>query len=202
VPVDDKVVTAWNGFMITTLALASRLLDEPRYLEAAEQAAGFVLQQLHDEEDGVLYRDWRDGVRGSTGFNEDYAGLAEGLLSLYRVTGERRWLQRAQGLVERQLALFWDDTHGGFYNTTGDRAGWLREKQLVDGASVSDNGVALHVLLVLGRVTGRREYDDRARQLAAWAMAQLADAPAIMPYTLRAWPRLLDAETASEKSHN
>jgi len=200
VPVDDKVVTAWNGYMITTLALAGRLLDEPRYLKAAEQAAGFMLQQLHDEEDDVLYRDWRDGTRGSAGFNEDYAGLAEGLLSLYRVTGERRWLQRAQGLVEQQLALFWDDTHGGFYNTTGDRAGWLREKRLVDGASVSDNGVSLHVLLTLGRMTGQRKYTDRARQVAAWAMAQLADAPSEMPYTLRAWPRLLDAETASEKS--
>ncbi len=200
VPVDDKVVTAWNGYMITTLALAGRLLDEPRYLEAAEQAAGFMLQQLHDEEDDVLYRDWRDGTRGSAGFNEDYAGLAEGLLSLYRVTGERRWLQRAQGLVEQQLALFWDDTHGGFYNTTGDRAGWLREKRLVDGASVSDNGVSLHVLLTLGRMTGQRKYTDRARQVAAWAMAQLAEAPSEMPYTLRAWPRLLDAETALEKS--
>ncbi len=200
VPVDDKVVTAWNGYMITTLALAGRLLDEPRYLKAAEQAAGFMLQQLHDEEDDVLYRDWRDGTRGSAGFNEDYAGLAEGLLSLYRVTGERRWLQRAQGLVEQQLALFWDDTHGGFYNTTGDRAGWLREKRLVDGASVSDNGVSLHVLLTLGRMTGQRKYTDRARQVAAWAMAQLAEAPSEMPYTLRAWPRLLDAETALEKS--
>ncbi|MGB5259709.1 MAG: thioredoxin domain-containing protein [Gammaproteobacteria bacterium] len=200
VPVDDKVVAAWNGYMITTLALAGRLLDEPRYLQAAEQAAAFVLQQLHDDKDGVLYRDWRDGTRGVAGFNEDYAGLAEALLSLYQVTGEQRWLQRARGLVERQLALFWDDTHGGFYNTPGDRAGWLREKRLADGASVSDNGVALHALLTLGRLTGRGEFTDRARQVAAWAMAQHADDPSSMPYTLRAWPQLLSVETISGKT--
>jgi uncharacterized protein YyaL (SSP411 family) len=202
VPVDDKVVTAWNGYMITTLALAGRLLDEPRYLQAAEQAADFLLQQLYDEKGEVLYRDWRDGTRGVAGFNEDYAGLAEGLLSLYRVTGEQRWLQRAQELVARQLVLFWDDTQGGFYNTPGDRARWLREKRLFDGASVSDNGVALHVLLALGRLAGRPEYTQRAVQLAAWAMAQQADDPSSMPYILRAWPRLLALETASGKTDN
>ena len=199
VPVDDKVVTAWNGHMITTLALAGRLLDEPRYLAAAEQAADFVLQALFDDDRGVLYRDWRDGRRGATGFNADYAGLAEGLLTLYQVSGERRWLQQAQALVERQLALFWDDEQGGFYNTPGDRAGWLREKRLTDGASVSDNGVALHVLLTLHRLTGQDRYLEPARRLAAWATAQQADAPASMSYALRAWPRLLRLETTVEK---
>jgi uncharacterized protein YyaL (SSP411 family) len=198
VPVDDKVVTVWNGYMITTLALAGRLLDEPRYLEAAERAAEFVLENLYDEKEGVLYRDWRDRTRGVAGFNEDYAGLAEGLLTLHRVTGERRWLKRAQGLVDRQVKLFWDDMHGGFYNTTHDRAAWLREKQLVDGASVSDNSVSIHVLLALGQLTGRKDYTERARQTAEWAAAQLDDMPAAMPYALRAWPALLTDNVTEE----
>ncbi|MDX1696903.1 MAG: hypothetical protein R3308_01380, partial [Thiohalobacterales bacterium] len=183
------VITAWNGYMITTLALAGRQLDEPRYLEAAERAAGFVLGQLYD--DGMLYRDWRDGVRGVNGFNEDYAALAEGLLSLYRVTGERRWLTRARALVDRQLELFWDDTRGGFYNSAGGAAAWLRGKQLVDGASVADNAVSVHVLLTLARLTGEQDYRRRARQTAGWAIARLGEAPSDMPYMLRAWPQLL-----------
>ena len=200
VPVDDKVVAAWNGYMITTLALAGRLLDEPRYLAAAVQATRFGVDELMHE--GVLYRDWRNGRRGARGFNADYAALAEALLALYRVSGEQRWLGQVEALVERQLVLFWDTEQGGFYNTPGDRAGWLREKRLSDGASVSDNGVALHVLLALDRFTRQGLYRERARQLAGWAMAQQADAPAEMPYALRVWPRLLALETTEEKKAN
>ena len=198
VPVDDKVVTVWNGYMITTLALAGRLLDEPRYIDAAARTADFLLEKLYDTQDRVLYRDWRAGVRGVAGFNEDYAALAEGLLALHRVTAERRWLQQAMQLVDRQLELFWDKANGGFFNTSAGRAAWLREKGIVDGAAVSDNGMSIHVLLALARLTGQADYRRRARQTAAWAMGQLSDSPSDMPYALRAWPLLL-ADVKDEK---
>ncbi len=191
VPVDDKVVTVWNGYMITTLALAGRLLDEPRYIDAAVRSAEFLFDKLYDRQDRILYRDWRAGVRGVAGFSEDYAALAEGLLALYRVTGERRWLQRARQLADRQVELFWDETNGGFYNAPAGPAAWLREKGIVDGAAVSDNGVSIHVLLALAGLTGQADYRRRARQTAAWAMGQLSDSPSDMPYALRAWPALL-----------
>jgi uncharacterized protein YyaL (SSP411 family) len=198
VPVDDKVVTVWNGYMITTLALAGRLLDEPRYIEAAVRSAAFLLDKLYDSKARILYRDWRAGVRGVAGFNEDYAALAEGLLALYRVTGERRWLKQATQLVDRQLELFWDATNGGFFNTTTVRADWLREKGIVDGAAVSDNGMSIHVLLALARLAGQSVYRQRALETAAWAMGQLFDSPSDMPYALRAWPALL-ADVKNEK---
>ncbi|MDH5470908.1 MAG: thioredoxin domain-containing protein, partial [Gammaproteobacteria bacterium] len=108
-----------------------------------------------------------------------------------RVTGERRWLQRARQLADRQLELFWDETNGGFFNAPAGAAAWLREKGIVDGAVVSDNGVSIHVLLGLARLTGQADYRRRARQIAAWAMGQLSDSPSDMPYALRAWPALL-----------
>ena len=198
VPVDDKVVTAWNGYMITTLALAGRMLDEPRYLEAAVAAAEFIGDRLLDAETGELYRDWRDGVRGVAGFCEDYAALAEALLALYRVSGERGWLRQARGLTDAMLARFWDSRHGGFFNTADDTELWLREKPLVDGASVSANGVALHVLLQLAAFTDQSRYRPLARETAAWAGAQLADAPDTMPYTLIVWPSLVSMSAGSE----
>ena len=191
VPVDDKIVAAWNGYMMTTLAMAGRLLDEPRYIKAAEQVASFVLDQQYDVKRGVLYRDWRDGVRGVPAFNEDYAGIAEGLLMLYKVTGDKQRLQQAMRLADTQLKLFYDDVHGGFFNTSASGDDWLREKRLVDGASVSDNSASIHVLLALGKLTGRKDYVERARQTAAWASAQLARAPSAMPYALLVWPELL-----------
>jgi uncharacterized protein YyaL (SSP411 family) len=190
VPVDDKIVTAWNGYLITTLAQAGHQLGQRHYIEAAARAADFILTSLYDDKTGGLYRDWRAGVRGVPGFSDDYAAVAEGLLMLYRVTGNKRRLQQAQQLVDTQLQLFWDDVAGGFYRTAGNTGFWMREKEAVDGATVSANGVAVHVLLDLARATGNDEYRDRAWQTAAWAGAQLANAPDSMPYLLINWPQL------------
>jgi uncharacterized protein YyaL (SSP411 family) len=191
VPVDDKIVTAWNGYLVTTLAQAGSQLDQRSYIQAAARAADFLLTTLYDDRTGVLYRDWRAGVRGVPGFSEDYAALAEGLLMLYRVTGDRHRLQQAQRLVDTLLQLFWDDVAGGFYRTAGNGGFWIREKEVVDGATVSANGVAVHVLLDLAGATGKEAYRDRAWQTAAWAGAQLEEAPDSMPYLLIRWPRLV-----------
>ena len=190
VPVDDKIVTVWNGFMIETLALAGRLLEEPRYTAAAAAAAGFILDRLYDDGTGVLYRDWRQGVRGVPGFCEDYAALAAGLLALYEASGEPRWLAYARRLADRMLARYQDADHGGFYRSAADSGVWLREKEVSDGASLSVNGVAIQALLDLGRVTEDKRYTDAARRAALWAATQLADAPEAMPSILANWGEL------------
>lgn len=199
VPVDDKIVTVWNGYMITTLASAARLLDDPRYLQAAESAARFIFDKLHDAETGRLFRDWRAGVRGVPGFSEDYAAVAEGLLTLYRVTGAKRWLLRARRLVDTRLQAYWDNDAGGFYGTRPDSELWLREKPAIDGATLTVNGIAVHVLHQLGKLTNEPAYQEMAWQTAAWMGAQLADAPAQMPYALMAWPALMEATKSVEE---
>ena len=198
VPVDDKVVAVWNGYMITTLALAGRLLDEPRYIEAAETTANFVLDGLYDAETGVLYRDWRNGERGVPAFGEDYAGVAEGLLAIYKVTGNKRWLNSAITLVDRLLENFVDKTDGGFFSTAADTELWIREKQASDGATLSANGIAIHVLEQLGELTGDDRYYRQAWEAAAWAGAQLNNSAAAMPYSLIVWDKLLAYNPAVE----
>ena len=193
VPVDDKVVAVWNGYMMTTLALAGRLLDEPRYIRAAEAAASFVLESLYVAEQGVLYRDWRAGERGVPAFSEDYAGVAEGLLAIYRVTGNKRWLNSAITLVEAQLEKFWDSENGGFFSTAADTELWVREKTASDGATLSANGIALHVLQQLSELAGDSRYQRLAWETAAWAGAQLGNTPAAMPYSLILWEDLMAA---------
>jgi uncharacterized protein YyaL (SSP411 family) len=197
IPVDDKIITAWNGFMIDTLAQAGRLLDEPRYTAAAAAAAGFVREQLYDDGTGILYRDWRQGVRGVPGFCEDYAAFAAGLLALYEASDEPRWLATARRLVDRMLERYQDVDHGGFYRTTADSGLWLREKEVGDGASLSVNGVGIQALLALGRVTGDRRYAEAARRAAAWAATQLADTPEAMPSILANWRELLRVQPAA-----
>ena len=190
VPVDDKVVTVWNGYMVTTLALAGRALDEPRYIEAAKMTAGFLLDALHDRKTGVLFRDWRNGVRGVAGFSEDYAALAEGLLALHKVTAEKHWLLMAQDLADKLLVDYWDESMGGFFSSPADTELWVREKEASDGATLSVNSIAVHLLYELARLTKKKGYLDKARKTAAWAGAQLVDSPASMPYLLIVWPQL------------
>ena len=200
VPVDDKVVAVWNGYMMTTLALAGRLLDEPRYIEVAGQTAGFVLNTLFDEKDALLYRDWSDGELGVPGFSEDYAAVSEGLLTLYKVTGNKRWLNAAQTLVDLQLDMFWDRDNGGFFSTPATTELWVREKPASDGATLAVNGVALHLLLQLGELTGQQAYLLYAWQTAAWAAAQLHDGAAAMPYSLIKWNALIELNSAQAKA--
>jgi len=178
--------------------MAGRLLDEPRYIEAATATATFIMDELYADEHGVLYRDWRHGVRGVPGFSDDYAALAQGLLTLFKVTGEKNLLRQARRLVDSQLAAYWDAEYGGFYRTPADTELWLREKEASDGATLSVNGIAVHALLDLGRLTGNRDYTEKAFKTAAWAAAQLQDSPEVMPYLLIRWPELMERPLAGK----
>ena len=111
-----------------------------------QAALSGVLNTLYDDERGVLYRDWRAGERGVPAFSEDYAGVAEGLLALYRVTGDKHWLKRAVALVDGMLQQFWDEDDGGFFSTASDTELWIRKKEIGDGASVNANFVSVVAL--------------------------------------------------------
>jgi len=158
---DDKVVTAWNGLMISALARGSRVLGEARYLAAATRAAEFLERELYDAATGELYRTWREERSAITGFAEDYASLIQGLLDLYEAGFEIRWLQWAERLQRRQDELFWDATRGGYFNTrTGDPAVILRLKDDYDGAEPAANSIAALNLLRLDWMIGT---EDRAQ---------------------------------------
>jgi uncharacterized protein len=203
VPADDKVVTEWNGYLITTLARAGKAMEQSRYLAAAQQAASFILENLYDKDSGVLYRDWRQGVRGVPGFAGDYAALAEAMLALHAATGARRWLVVAQRLTDYLIGQFYNAQQGGFYNTTKDTSLWRRERTVSDDATLSANGMMLHVLPELAQLTGTDSYREIAVQTARWAAALEAAAPYAMPYSLQAWPRLLalDVQQSGAESH-
>jgi len=163
---DDKVLTDWNGLMIAALAKAARVLDEPRYAKAAQQAADFLWDNVRNEE-GRLLKRFRDGEAALPAHLEDYAFMVWGVLDLYESNFEIRNLQRAVELNEQMLEHFWDEEGGGLYFTADDVQGLpVRSKEIYDGAIPSGNSAAILNLLRLARITGRVEWEEKASLIA------------------------------------
>jgi len=158
---DDKVLASWNGLMIGSLAYAGRALSEPRYTQAAQRAADFILDAM--TADGGLLRSYRDGQAKLNAYLDDYAFLAEGLLELHQTTGRPRYLREAERLTDVLLARFRDSAGGGFFFTAdGHEDLLLRSKDPFDRAIPSGNSVAAGVLTTLGRLTDRSRYAEQA----------------------------------------
>ncbi len=163
---DDKVITAWNGMMISAMAEAGRVFDVPRYRDAAQRASHFLLTRL-SKPDGRLLRTYRAGTAHLDAYLEDYAYFAEGLIETYEAGGDERYLLAAVRLVERILEDFADGKHGGFFTTaTGHEALIMRSREGPDGATPSGNAVAASVLARLAYHFDRDEF----RQAAAAAV--------------------------------
>jgi hypothetical protein len=159
---DDKAIASWNGLALAAIAEAGRRLERIDFLDAARQIGEFLLRPLSDEE-GRLLRSYRDGRAKHTGFLEDYADAAHGLLELHVATGELRWLEEANRLARLAVDLFGDEEHGGFFRTPrhGERL-IARQKAFDDNPTPSGNSMLAHVLLRLGRIYGDDELERRA----------------------------------------
>jgi uncharacterized protein YyaL (SSP411 family) len=172
---DDKVLVAWNGLMIDALAQAAGVLDEPRYLAAAQRAADFVLTHLR-RDDGRLLHSWRHGKAKLDAYLDDYACLANALVTLYEADFDERWIDQALALVDTMLRQFVDAERGGLYFTAADHEVLItRQKDFYDNAVPSGNSMAALVLLRLGKLTGRGDYllaAERTLQAAASIMQQ------------------------------
>ena len=165
---DDKVLTAWNGLMIGALADGARILGESRWRDASVRAADFVLDRLRDDA-GNLCRVWRAGRRRLAAYLEDYAYLADGLVSLYEAGAGERYLREARVLSERLRTAFRADD-GGFYSTAEHHEALvLRPREGHDGATPSANAIAASALARLSHHLDEPVLRDEARQaIEAW----------------------------------
>jgi uncharacterized protein YyaL (SSP411 family) len=192
---DDKVLTSWNGLMVSAMAVGGRTQSEPRYVAAAANAADFALRELN--RDGRLQRSWRDGRASGPGFLEDDAFLVAGLLDLYEATFDRRWLGEALTLAELTESLFADREHGGWFRSAVDNERLVaREKPSYDGAEPSGASVALQSVLRIHTITG----DDRWRRIAERALRAYAPSLSERPAALHEMLLALDyfTDTAPE----
>jgi hypothetical protein len=182
---DDKIVTAWNGLMISAFARAYQVLDDPAYLEAANKAADFVQQKLYRADTDTLLRSYREGTSEVNGFASDYASLIQGLLDLYEASFDVNKIDMAMKLQRREDELFSDSKQGGYFSTSGtDGNVLLRMKEADDMAEPSPNSISALNLLRLGYMLDQDDVRQRAEETLKAFAKQLEAAPSSMPQML------------------
>ena len=206
---DDKVLTSWNGLMISAFARGAQVLDDPAYAEAARRAALFLTGRMWNQGDGVLLRRFRRDDAAIPGFLDDYAFFAQALIDLYETDFDFGCLESAIAITERMMALFEDRENGAFFTTAagGDDL-VLRIKDDYDGAEPSGNSIAILNLLRLARVTGRQDFLDSAERALRALASRVTTQPSAVPQLLvalmyaHAHPRqiILAGERTSEST--
>ena len=162
---DDKVLTDWNGLMISAFARSAGGLNDYSYLQTAKKAANFCLVNLRSP-DGKLLKCWRGGKAGLPAHLEDYAFFIQGLIDLYEASLDSKYLKHADELTKLAIELFEDDNEGGFFLTAKDGEKLLiRPKEIYDGAIPSGNSVMALNLARLFKITSNSEYEKKLFRL-------------------------------------
>ncbi len=173
---DEKIITAWNGLMISALAYGSAVLNDPGYAAAAARAADFVLTRA--QRNGRLLRSVTNDTGSQPGYLDDYAAFIGGLTDLYAATLETRWLAEADRLTRAMLALFGHGTDGALHYRANDSEQLIAASEdTEDGAAPSAQSLAALALLRLGRLTTDAQFEAAGRALLSASSPEVERAP-------------------------
>ncbi|MGZ8443034.1 MAG: thioredoxin domain-containing protein [Candidatus Binatia bacterium] len=161
---DEKIITAWNGLMLSGLAEAIKISPQPAYIDAAQRTIEFIFTKLF--RDGFLLHTYKNGQAKLLGYLDDYAFTAVGLLDIYEALFDRSALARAIELTEIMLREFWDKQDGGFFSTGNSHEKLIsRAKPIFDASIPSGNAVATQLLLRVFHITGEERYFHHAEKV-------------------------------------
>jgi len=193
--VDDKVIASWNGMMITGLADGGAALGESSWLDAAADAARFIIDHLRAP-DGSLRRIWHRGSGGVDGGAriaaplEDHGAVARGLTALGRATADRSWFHEAASIVDQAIKRF-GDGDGGLFETDADRTDlFVRARSHADGAMPAGGSMLLHAMLDLDEAGHPGEWRRHAERLVHRISGVLVEQPLGTSVVLRAVARM------------
>ncbi len=165
---DDKILTSWNGLMISAMALGYQVLGDERYLKAAEKSAQFIKNHLFLGAHGhaPLQARYRDGEGRFSAYLDDYAFLIQGLIDLYESNFDPNILKWGLELQKIQNDLFWDQSDGAYFFTDGnDSTLLIRSKEATDGALPNGNAVSALNLLRLYHLNFEEEFSKKAQDI-------------------------------------
>lgn len=186
---DDKVLTDWNGLMIAAMSFAGAVLGETKFIDKAKRAADFILSQLKSN-DQILHR-WHSGSASINGMLDDYAYLSLGLVQLYEVTLEQKYLEAAEMIVKQMKEKLEDQVQGGFFMAEESEDLIVRPIDIYDGAMPSGNSVAAFVFMKLFFITSNFVYQDTAKKVILRFLPVVDKAPQGYTFFLQALNLLL-----------
>jgi uncharacterized protein YyaL (SSP411 family) len=190
---DDKILTSWNGLMISAFAKSFQVFNTPAFLEKAKAAADFITQNLYDPAKKALLHRYRDGEAKIDATLDDYSFFVQGLIDLYEACFDENYLKLAIELNENMINDFYDETEHGFYDTSGkDKSILVRTKEDYDSAEPTGNAVAINNLLRLSALTGNTKWYDMAYSSVLAFSGKLERMPYAMPQMLVALDLLLN----------
>jgi uncharacterized protein YyaL (SSP411 family) len=182
---DDKILAGWNGLMLRGVAEAARAFGDDALRDLALRNGEFLFREM--VRDGRVLRTYKNGSAKLMGYLEDHAAVALGALSLYELTFDRRWLDRARALGDEILARFWDDEAQALFDTASDAESLVtRPRDVTDNAMPSGSSLAVELLLRLGDLFAAGEYSDRARYLLETIAEPMARYPMAFGHALGA----------------
>lgn len=189
---DDKIVASWNGLAVAALAETGAYFDRPDLIQAATDAADLLIR-VHMDWQARLHRTSRDGVAGAnSGVLEDYANVAEGLLTLGSVTGEGVWAEFAGFFLDTVLVQF-SAEDGSLYDTAADAEPLIRRPQdPTDNATPSGWTAAAGALLSYAALTGSALHRDAAERALGVVTALGGRAPRFIGWGLAVAEAALD----------
>jgi uncharacterized protein YyaL (SSP411 family) len=160
---DEKILTSWNGLMISSFVDGFKITGDIRYLVAAEEAARFILQEMR--KDGYLMRVFNKGKCQVKGYSEDYSFFIQALLDLYEATFDTGWLKEADDLNRGMIRQFWDERNGGFFFSGKENESLIaRSKNPYDHVIPSANSIAVFNFIRLSYLTGDESLKQKAEQ--------------------------------------
>ncbi len=157
---DNKILTDWNGLMISAFAKAAQITGKGNYISFARTAADFIYNNLIDIHGNLLHR-YREGEAAIKANLDDYAFFIQALLDLYETTFSVDYLSKAKKLVDKCIKKFRDEEDGAFFFSAKDNIELiLNQKDIYDGAIPSGNSIILLNLLRIAKMTGDMDYWD------------------------------------------
>jgi uncharacterized protein YyaL (SSP411 family) len=185
---DDKILLGWNALMNTALSKAFAATGNDEYRLLAISNMQFLLQNFKKENTNEFYHTWKNNSAKYPAFLDDNAFLIEALINLQEITGDTKWLVKANDIATEVLKNFMEEETGLFFYTPVNVSDVIvRKKEVYDGAIPSGNSVMACNLYRLSVYFDKREWREQALQMTE----TLGKAVTRYPSSFGCWAGLL-----------
>jgi uncharacterized protein YyaL (SSP411 family) len=180
---DDKVITSWNGLMISAFLSGYRITDNTKYLDIAKKSIDFF--QSNFEKNHILHRTFKNGQPKLNGYLDDYAYMANASIDMFENTSDSKYLLFATDLADYLITHFWDDPSNGFFFTADNHEKLIiRPKNNYDLSMPSGNSVAAYMLLKLYHITQNKQFLEIPKKILESKAIAAAENPFAFGYLL------------------